>query len=290
MSNVIKKLKLELTRIDQAIHAAGARRYGLAIKTEDVRLTRARAQTSVWSGDVPTRTRKRVQRALRALPAAGGVRDADFRQRTFTAIRFLAQAWNGQCMSSAFEGHAASLAFECAAGHRFELKIHGLRIGNWCPRCVYDRRRYSIADAQRIAEAKGGLCLSTACEGSKEHLRWRCARHMSGGQRWMVCWGATGVVCAILSASNLRTRSWTASRWSAAESVFRPTSIRRRRFNGRALEGIPGISVLIARICASSMESGCDCQPSSGVFVNAQSPGERVSARRAKSSNVAASR
>jgi hypothetical protein len=204
------------------------------------------------------RTRKRVQRALRALPASGRARDADYQQNVFAAIRFLAQACNGQCLSSAFEGHMMPLAFECAAGHRIELKIHGVHIGNWCSRCVYDRRSYSIADAQRIAGAKGGMCLSTLCEGAKERLRWQCAHHHEWVATLDGVLGETGVVSATLRASNLRMRSWTASHPSAVEGVFLPISTSRRRCDGSALDGIRG------------QPNGFGCAKANGV-INARS-------------------
>ncbi|WP_341312404.1 hypothetical protein WN982_13035 [Paraburkholderia sp. IMGN_8] len=100
------------------------------------------------------------------------------------AIRALAHAWGGQCLSKAYEGHKVPLVFECAVAHRFPMLMHGLRLGHWCHACAYDRATiYSLDDARAIAAERGGRCLSRSYLNSREKMRWRC----EAGHTWSAC-------------------------------------------------------------------------------------------------------
>lgn len=45
------------------------------------------------------------------------------------AIRNVAKAWGGKCVSAAYDGHKQLVEFECTAGHRFPMLIHMVRNG-----------------------------------------------------------------------------------------------------------------------------------------------------------------
>ncbi len=131
---------------------------------------------AAWSTRVPATIRKRVQRLLPTLPGPGGSGTPDYRVRVFAGVQKLANAWGGTCLSAAYEGHKVALEFECAAGHRFAMLIHGLRLGHWCQACAYDRATvYSLEDARAAAAKREGQCLSRRYLNSREDLRWRCA-------------------------------------------------------------------------------------------------------------------
>jgi hypothetical protein len=48
-------------------------------------------------------------------------------------------------------------------------------MGNWCKQCYYDRNRHSLADMQKLAESKGGKCLSTEYVSADFYLTWQCS-------------------------------------------------------------------------------------------------------------------
>ena len=51
---------------------------------------------------------------------------------------------------------------------------------HWCPRCAQAPRKRSLADFQKIAEQRGGRCLSREYQGRREPLTFICAN----GHRW----------------------------------------------------------------------------------------------------------
>jgi hypothetical protein len=136
---------------------------------------------AAWSPRVPATIRKRVQRVLATLPGPGGSGAPDYRVRTFAGVQNLANAWGGTCLSAGYEGHKVPLDFACAAGHRFSMLMHGLRLGHWCQACAYDRATiYSLDDARAVAAERGGRCLSRRYHNSREKMRWRC----ESGHTW----------------------------------------------------------------------------------------------------------
>jgi hypothetical protein len=127
-------------------------------------------------------TRQRVQCALERLPGRGRSSALDYREHVFASVQDVARAWGGTYLSASYEGHRVPLEFECAAGHRFQMRIQGLRHGHWCRICAHDRARaYSIEDAQAVATNNGGRCLSTHYQNSLDRLHWRC----SAGHTWL---------------------------------------------------------------------------------------------------------
>ena len=130
---------------------------------------------------VPESTRLQVQGAIDNLPGPGGSAAPQYRVRVLAAIQSVAGAWGGRCLSHTYEGHKTRLEFECAAGHRFSMRIQGLRSGHWCRACANQRVRvYSIDDARATAAIHGGQCLSPHFENSLSKLQWQCA----AGHTW----------------------------------------------------------------------------------------------------------
>lgn len=81
--------------------------------------------------------------------------------------------------------------FECAAGHRFSMLMHGLRLGHWCQACARDRTGYSLDHACALAVKRGGQCLSDSYSNSREKLHWCC----EVGHTWLARLdNATGTV------------------------------------------------------------------------------------------------
>ena len=74
----------------------------------------------------------------------------------------------------------------CGKGHTWDMTPISARQGAWCPRCERDvllakERNGKLEKMQKLAQQKGGLCLSTEYVTSKTKLTWQCAQ----GHVWM---------------------------------------------------------------------------------------------------------
>ncbi|MCA8031014.1 hypothetical protein [Burkholderia cepacia] len=95
-------------------------------------------------------------------------------------IRAAARAQGGKCLTASYTKLGDRYRFRCAAGHEWETV--GLEVirGAWCRICSNLKKvqgyrlQDGLARLQRCAEKHGGICLSTAYEGSKAHYRFRC--------------------------------------------------------------------------------------------------------------------
>ncbi len=162
------------------------------------------AYASAWSQRVPAATRRRVQRALDALPGRAGVRPDEYREAVLAGMKKVAAAWGGACLSEAYASYQVPLEFRCAAGHRFPMLIRPCAwgigaltapmIGRWC---IRSRRR------ARLPPRVGG----SACRyvNTREKMRWRC----EAGHTWSAC--LDGVLqgdCAgrVISSASSRSR------------------------------------------------------------------------------------
>ncbi|WP_157651689.1 zinc-ribbon domain-containing protein [Burkholderia ubonensis] len=141
----------------------------------------ATMKSAADSPRIAASTRSRVQQALAALPGRGGVDAVTFCSRLFEGIRELARAWGGTCLSEKYVDHTVPFEFTCAEGHRFSMRVHGLRLGHWRRACAYERATvYPLDDARAAAESQLGHCLSRRYRNNREPLRWRC----EAGHTW----------------------------------------------------------------------------------------------------------
>ncbi|WP_134170909.1 hypothetical protein [Paraburkholderia caballeronis] len=112
---------------------------------------------------------------------------------TLDDMQVRAEAHGGRCLSEAYQGARTPLEWACAEGHRWFAMPSRIKEGQWCPACtVRGRPRLLLADIQRMAEARGGRCLSGEYTGNHAPLQFECAT----GHRWLA------------SASSLHRGSW----------------------------------------------------------------------------------
>lgn len=77
--------------------------------------------------------------------------------------------------------HQLNMNWECAEGHRFQLRLGAVRNNNrWCRKCAHDRFRLDISAAHEAAEENDGECLSATYTNLETPLRWKCHR----GHAW----------------------------------------------------------------------------------------------------------
>ncbi len=99
--------------------------------------------------------------------------------------RKIAVERNGKCLSEVYIRSWEKLEFECSEGHRWKAKAIEVKRGSWCGKCgrknAIEKYRDNIAIYQKIAESRGGKCLSADFTDSNTKLKFRC----SEGHEWM---------------------------------------------------------------------------------------------------------
>jgi hypothetical protein len=98
---------------------------------------------------------------------------------TLQAMASLARERGGRCVSPVYINSAVPLLWECAAGHQWSAAPESVRKGSWCPECA-GVRRLTLEEIQRLAEYRGGKCLSNRYVNGASKLIWRC----SAGHEW----------------------------------------------------------------------------------------------------------
>lgn len=99
----------------------------------------------------------------------------EYKAKRLSIIREIAKKHGGVCLSNTYENAASELKFRCSNGHIFSLKYNGgLDLGHWCKQCK------GIFKARKIAQERGGKCLSNEYHGINTVLEFECAN----GHRW----------------------------------------------------------------------------------------------------------
>jgi hypothetical protein len=93
-------------------------------------------------------------------------------------MKAIANERNGKCLSEEYFNAHTPLLWECSEGHTWWAIPDSILRGTWCDRCV--RREVSIEDMHRIANERGGKCLSDVYRNMRSKLDWECAH----GHRW----------------------------------------------------------------------------------------------------------
>ena len=94
-------------------------------------------------------------------------------------LRRIAKNQGGKCLSDRYQGTWGNLEWECSEGHRWHATPNNIKQGTWCSICSGNLQK-SLADMHRLAEARGGKCLSQEYLNNKANLVWVCAE----GHRW----------------------------------------------------------------------------------------------------------
>jgi thiol-disulfide isomerase/thioredoxin len=98
------------------------------------------------------------------------------RPKKYSILDFkrIAKRRGGQCLSAEYKDCLTKLRWECAKGHQWEAVPMSVRRGSWCPYCVGFHK--NIADMRKLAERRGGKCLSRTYSNAKTDLLWKCAK------------------------------------------------------------------------------------------------------------------
>jgi REP element-mobilizing transposase RayT len=99
---------------------------------------------------------------------------------TIEDMQKIAEERGGKCLSETYFDIFTPLQWECSEGHRWEAQPSNVKRGTWCRICAHNRRRDTMEDMRKIAEKRGGKCLSTTYANSITPLVWECEK----GHRW----------------------------------------------------------------------------------------------------------
>lgn len=97
-------------------------------------------------------------------------------------LRKLAAERGGRCLSKRYIGLSHPVRLICSEGHRWTTRAKNLTRGLWCPDCgklkAPNSTRGTLAQMQKIADDRGGRCLSKKYSNNSSKLLWECAnRH-----------------------------------------------------------------------------------------------------------------
>ena len=97
------------------------------------------------------------------------------RKHTIEEIKELALSKGGLCLSEKYLNVNSKLKWKCSKGHVWDAVPSNIISNNaWCPDCAGTKQR-SIEDMKKLAELKGGQCLSKKYINNKNKLLWQCA-------------------------------------------------------------------------------------------------------------------
>jgi hypothetical protein len=111
------------------------------------------------------------------------VRKKKLRSRNgWKIFRRLHRKKGGKCLSTEYINNTTKLIWKCKEGHVWGMIYTVIQRGGWCIRCRKEEEKSKcFKDVQKIAEKKGGKCLSIKYVNKDTKLKWQCR----DGHVWM---------------------------------------------------------------------------------------------------------
>ncbi len=111
-------------------------------------------------------------------------RVADFHRNTLEVYINAAKELGGKCLSAEYIDSKTKLQYQCAQGHTWYSVPTSILQGHWCGICgqkeTANKQRDNIETYQKIAEDKGGKCLSAKYTNAHGKLEFQC----KSGHNW----------------------------------------------------------------------------------------------------------
>jgi hypothetical protein len=127
---------------------------------------------------------------------AGATQRLDIEQ-----MRKVAEKMGGECLSSEYKNTITKLVWRCKKEHTWPAVPSSVLHGSWCPTCYINARsikarKHTIDEMHRLAESKGGDCLSKEFTSIHKKLKWICKEnHIWFAIPWSLMRGAWCPVC-----------------------------------------------------------------------------------------------
>lgn len=103
----------------------------------------------------------------------------------------IAESRGGKLISKVYDNSYGKLIWECKEGHRWGAMANNVKKKSWCPKCS-GTEKGTIEEMRKIAQARGGRCLSSKYKNSTKRLLWECEE----GHQWKAV------------PHNVKTKSW----------------------------------------------------------------------------------
>lgn len=79
----------------------------------------------------------------------------------------------GHCLASEYVNNRTKMEWKCARGHLWSACCYSIDYGSWCPYCI-GKARLSISECKKLAESKGGQCMSSRYINVHTKYKWKC--------------------------------------------------------------------------------------------------------------------
>lgn len=170
----VARITAEKRRVGlERLQALAAERGGRCLSTRYVNETRPLkwecAEGHRWSG---------TPQAFRYKVWCPKCRDQPKIKDAWKQALALAKERGGACISDPNRPLVRTARWRCAAGHEFTNVPYRIAAGRWCPLC--SGHRLTIEHMQKMAEERGGRCISREYFDAKTKLQWECDK----GHRW----------------------------------------------------------------------------------------------------------
>src|SRR5438270_764882 len=85
----------------------------------------------------------------------------------------LAESRDGKCLSTEYVNSGIKMTWQCKNGHIWDTALNTVKnMNTWCRYCSHVK--YTIGDCKKLAESKGGFCISDSYKDANIKLMWRC--------------------------------------------------------------------------------------------------------------------
>ena len=113
-------------------------------------------------------------------PVCSRKRTGDRTRGTIEQMKELAIKRGGKCLSDNYINALTPIQWQCGKEHTWYANPGSISSGSWCPRCkgstIGKFLFGNIEEYQRIANKKGGKCISPKYLGSNVKHEWQCAK------------------------------------------------------------------------------------------------------------------
>ena len=155
-------------------HKAAAAQHGVCLSSE----CKSGRQKLLWEcfrGHRWEAALSRIKAKNSWCPECAGVK-----QLTIEDAQEIAIERGGACLSLEYKNTKQKLKWQCSKRHIWWATLDGIRSsGSWCPECA-GRKKLTLSVFQRIANERGGECLSSEYKNLKARLKFRCSK----GHEW----------------------------------------------------------------------------------------------------------
>jgi len=104
----------------------------------------------------------------------------DKKEAALNRAKQYASNFDGQCLSTTYEGKNTHLQWECDEGHTWVATMQHVSKGYWCPTCAGRSPAALLESAREYARNEGGKCLSEQIQSHKDELLFECSK----GHAW----------------------------------------------------------------------------------------------------------